>query len=111
MNPINLRASASTSNAVTYADTEQPTAAAYVKITTSASGPAFMASVPGKETGTMLKTVVVGFGVTGAVLSPIAMAKALDVVGVGMPWQARAGCLVVAALLPVFCFWLARRRK
>ena len=87
---------------------EEPTAAAYVKITTTSDGPIFLASVPEKEAGRMLETVEMISGIGGTVIGPFMMAKTLELGDAGMPWQIRTVLLALAALLPMVCYWLRR---
>jgi hypothetical protein len=90
---------------------EEPTGAAYVKITTVPNGPSLTASVPEKETDRMLKTAELVVGIGGSVIGPLAMAKTLELIGPGMPWHAQVALLILAALLPMACYWLTVRRR
>lgn len=90
---------------------EEPTGAAYIKITTVPNGPSVMASVPKKEATRMLETGEFAVGIGGTVIGPYAMARTLELVGPGMPWRAQVALLVLAALLPLACYWLTVRRR
>lgn len=90
---------------------EEPSAAAYVKITTTRNGPAFAASVPAKEAGRLLETSHLVFSISGTVIAPPAMAKAVEVASLGMPWQMTAALLALAAALPLTCYLAALRRR
>jgi hypothetical protein len=90
---------------------EEPTGAAYVKITTVPSGPSMTASVPEKETGRMLKSAELVVGTSGTVIGPLVMAKTLELIGPGMPWHAQVALLTLAALLPMACYWMTVRRR
>ena len=89
---------------------EEPTGAAFVKITTTPNGPTVTASVPEKEAGRMLETTELVCGIGGTVIGPFVMAKTLELADAGMPWQVRTALLVLAALLPMVCYWLSVRR-
>ncbi|MEV7688664.1 hypothetical protein [Streptomyces bungoensis] len=101
----------STNEVIPFNSGEEPSAAAYVKITTTRNGPTFAASVPGKEAGRMLETSNLAFGICGTVIGPVIMAKALSVAGLGMPWEMTAALLALAATLPLVCYLVATRRR
>ncbi|MFD9999825.1 hypothetical protein [[Kitasatospora] papulosa] len=101
----------STHDVIPFPADERPSSAAYVKITTTRSGPSFEASVPGEAAGRMLKTSHLAFGICGTVIAPPVMAKALDVVGLGMPWQMTALLLALASMLPLACYTMATRAR
>jgi hypothetical protein len=90
---------------------DEYSAAAYVKITTTRSGPTFTAAVPDGEAGRMLETSHLAFGICGPVIGPPVMAKALEVAGLGLPWQMAAALLSLAAILPLVCYTVATRRR
>ncbi|MFF9129261.1 MULTISPECIES: hypothetical protein [unclassified Streptomyces] len=90
---------------------EQPSGSAYVKITTTRTGPTFAASVPGQEASRMLETSQLAFGICGTVIGPPVMAKGLALSGTGMPWQVAAALLSLAAILPLACYTVATRRR
>ncbi|GAB2616283.1 hypothetical protein GCM10027168_55960 [Streptomyces capparidis] len=90
---------------------EEPTGAAYVKITTMRDGPSLMVSVPERETSQLLKVTELICGIGGIVIGPFAMAKALEMADPGMPWQAQVSLFTLAALLPMACYWLTVRRR
>jgi len=89
---------------------EEPTGAAFVKITTTPNGPMVTASVPEKEASQMLETTEFVCGIAGTVISPYLMARALELADAGMPWQVRTALLALAAVLPAVCYWLSSRR-
>ncbi|MFC4030607.1 hypothetical protein ACFO3J_03880 [Streptomyces polygonati] len=91
-------------------DDPQPSGASFVKITTTPYGVTFTASVPEGETGRMLETVTLVSSISGIVIGLFAMAKSLEMIDSGMPWPIRVACLAMAAVLPLACSWLARRR-
>ncbi|MFF4804471.1 hypothetical protein ACFY1U_39875 [Streptomyces sp. NPDC001351] len=89
----------------------EPTSAAFVKITTTPDGPTATASVPGKQAGRMLATIEFTSSIGGTVIGPYTMAKALESIGAGMPWQVQTVLLALAAALPAMCFWMLRHRR
>lgn len=85
-----------------------PTASAYVQLTRSS----FTASAAGKETaGQMLRTSRLALCIVGAAIGPIAMAKAIELTTMEMPWQVPAGLIALAAVAPVILYWITRRRR
>ncbi|MFF0733826.1 hypothetical protein ACFYVK_19645 [Streptomyces chartreusis] len=89
----------------------EPTSAAFVKITTTPDGPTATASVPGKQAGRMLGTVEFVSSVGGTVISPYMMAKAVESLSAGAPWQVQTALLALAAMLPAVCYWMLRHRR
>src|SRR4051812_5226597 len=70
---------------------DKPTSAAYVKITTTPEGkPHIEVGVPEKEAGRLLETTNLASSIGGTVISPLVMAKTLEMAGTDMPWQIRA---------------------
>ncbi|WP_043254669.1 hypothetical protein [Streptomyces sp. Tu6071] len=88
---------------------DQPTSAAYVTFSTTPDGPSVTMSVPSGQSHLMLATVPTVTGVLGSALGPYLMARALDVVGTGTPWQLQSGLLTLAALLPMAYIVISRR--
>jgi hypothetical protein len=101
----------SSNEVIPFNSSDEPSAAAYVKITTTRSGPTFTAAVPNGEAGRMLETSHLAFGICGTVIGPPVMAKALEVAGLGLPWQMTAALLSLAAILPLVCYMVATRRR
>ncbi|MET8691012.1 hypothetical protein ABZV65_00490 [Streptomyces bauhiniae] len=101
----------SSNEVIPFNSSDEPSAAAYVKITTTRSGPTFTAAVPSGEAGRMLETSHLAFGICGTVIGPPVMARALEVAGLGLPWQMTAALLSLAAVLPLVCFMVATRRR
>ncbi|MFD7536057.1 MULTISPECIES: hypothetical protein [unclassified Streptomyces] len=89
---------------------EEPTTAAFVKITTPA-GPTGEIHVPGKEASRLMETTEFIFGIGGTVTGPYLMAKALELGDAGTPWGVHTALLVLGALLPAACYWLSTRRR
>lgn len=90
---------------------EEPTAAAFLKITTKPDWPDLTVSVPGTEANRMLEAVELVCGIGGIALAPFLMAKALEIVSPDLPWEAGVACMIIAAILPLAVYWLAKRHK
>ncbi|CAL2070347.1 MULTISPECIES: hypothetical protein [Streptomyces] len=89
---------------------QEPTTAAFVKITTPA-GPTGEIHVPGKEASRLLETAEFIAGLSGTVIGPYLMAKALKLDNAGVPWGVQTALLALAALLPATCCWMSIRRR
>ncbi|MGW7070385.1 hypothetical protein ACWGII_03135 [Streptomyces sp. NPDC054855] len=59
----------------------------------------------------MLGTVEFVSSVSGTAISPYAMARAVESIGAGMPWQVQTALLALAAMLPTVCYWILRHRR
>jgi hypothetical protein len=88
---------------------EQPTSAAHVTFTTTPEGPSIAVGVPAEQSHLLVRGLGVATGIGGSALGPYLMARALDLMHAGMPWQLEAGLVFLAALLPLVYFLLGRR--
>jgi hypothetical protein len=57
----------------------------------------------------LVRVFAVTAGVGGSALGPYLMARALHLVGPGMPWQLQAALVMLATLLPLVYFLIGRR--
>lgn len=89
---------------------DQPTSAAHVTFSTTPEGPSISMGVPAEQSAMLVRAIGVATGIAGSTLAPYVMARALHLVGPGMPWQLQAGLVMLATLLPLGYFLLGRRR-
>jgi hypothetical protein len=90
---------------------EQPTPAAHVTFTTTPDGPSIALGVPAEQSHLLMRALGVATGIGGSALGPYLMARALNLVHAGMPWQLEAGLVFLATLLPLVYFLLGRRNS
>lgn len=71
------------------------------------------ASVPGRETGSLLEAVIVGLGIIAGPSGALGVAKAFELTGLMMPWWAGAGLVLCGLCLPILGagLWVRSRRR
>jgi hypothetical protein len=89
----------------------EPSASAHVTFSTFPDGPALAVGVPAEHSQTLMRVIAAGTGVAGSTLGPYLMARGLHQMSPGMPWQLQASLILLAALLPLAYFLLARHRN
>ncbi|MFE6408932.1 hypothetical protein ACFVOR_18585 [Streptomyces sp. NPDC057837] len=90
---------------------DQPTSAAHVTFRTTPEGPSIAIGVPAEQSCSLIRVVGVAIGIGGSVFGPYLMARALNLVRTGAPWQLEASLVFLASLLPLVYFLIGRRNS